>query len=118
MKKGERTADNKVVILKASEYNELIDRINELESHTKPDEVTIRWSYYDGMYASVQGSYTFSDSLRKQISRISKIISDTYRENYTKQLDSYYQLGRIDVIGKLEKLRWYQRIFFKKYTKN
>jgi hypothetical protein len=108
--------DDKCILLKKKEYDELIEKANS----KKPDYIKLDLGgfFYNGGNINVSENLELSTKLKNQIlnilklyrNKLNKIINDN--NNKILKEENYF-------ISLFEKLPWYKRLFFnKKYIKN
>ena len=110
--------DNKCILLKIGEYEDLLYKANA----DKSNEVKIIISLDKGRLYGVSTEYTInykgnielSDNIQKQIRNITHIIND----NLDSKIREFTQKGKNLAIEDFTNLPWYKRLFFdKKYIK-
>lgn len=106
--------ESKCVLLKKSEYNELIKRAE----GNSDKKIYIAFSYHSYCYGEtnmyVKGDITLGDRIHNQIYRILCKIRDDYGQQLT---DADYNIKR-NTFNYFEKLPWYKRLFFENPYKN
>lgn len=101
------TTEDKCIILKQKEYNDLLKKSKE----NRGKEIRIYW--YHRSRVDVSGDFVLGNKLFSQIQRIIHSISEEHEKERDNAVAYAQKSAKQYTIGQFKKLPWHQRLFFK-----